>query len=256
MKIAMMQPSFMPWLGFFELIAKVDKFVVLDDFQFVYQSYHQKNRLFSSKEQVDWYIVPIDKKNSFKKPINEVIIKDNINWREKMWRRFEANYKKSKYFNCFSEELKNIILCSEYSLLKQNLSIINFACRILGYEDKFVYSSNLKCEGKRSELINNILLKVGASEYYSAQGSFEYMYEDGIFPSQKIEVLFQNFKPKPYFQIGSTEFTPYLSIIDALFNIGPEETKVLVESGTEVWLKWDDMISILKKEGRCNNVEF
>ena len=110
MKVAMMQPTFLPWIGYFELLACCDKFIILDDFQFVYQSFHSKNKLFVNINTVDWYTVPIDKKNSFEQPLNIVKIKESIPWRKKFWKRIENNYSKSSYFDEFKESIKDIIL--------------------------------------------------------------------------------------------------------------------------------------------------
>ena len=79
-----MQPTFLPWIGYFELLACCDKFIILDDFQFVYQSFHSKNKLFVNINTVDWYTVPIDKKNSFEQPLNIVKIKEKYSVEKKI----------------------------------------------------------------------------------------------------------------------------------------------------------------------------
>ena len=82
-----------------------------------------------------------------------------------------------------------------------------------------------------------------ASCYFCAQGSFDYMLEDGIFPVIDVEVLFQDFQPKNYKQIGSPEsFIPFLSVLDALMNIGLEHTGELIKDGTGKWLTWEERL--------------
>ena len=242
MRVAMMQPTFLPWLGYFELILKSDIFVFLDDFQFVYQSYHQRNRVFINRDQVGWITVPVDKKSSFGKPLNETKIQEG-GWRKKMWRVIEANYAKTPYFTDYADRIYPLIIEAQENLAKQNMSLIQLVCSFLGKSlDCFVPSSSLEIEGKRSDLVKNLLHAVKADTYLSAQGSFGYMFCDGVFPVNGIEVLFQDAHLKPYPQYGSTQgFVPYLSVLDALFNVGAEKTRELILQSTEHWLTWEEM---------------
>lgn len=247
MKVAMMQPTFLPWVGYFELMYKSDKIVILDDFQFVYQSYHHKNRLFVDKDKVDWYTVSVDKKYSYLKPINEVKIRNDLKWRETFWKRMENNYSKAKYFYEIKDDIQNIISLPTEFLLEQNMRFIIYVAKLLDCENKICYSSKLNKSGKRSSEVLSILNALNADIYLSAHGSFDYMYEDGIFPIKDIDVYFQNHNPIEYNQVRSKEFVPYLSILDALFNVGPNDLKSVV-LGTDKWQSWDEMVKMYKKE--------
>jgi hypothetical protein len=247
MKVAMMQPTFMPWQGVFELIFHSNCFIFLDDFQFSVQSYHQRNRLFVNKGQVDWYSVPVSKSNSFKAPLNETRINEAIPWRKKFWKRIEQNYRKTSFYPELAPVIKEWLKTQSSSLAGQNVSFILKVCDILGIDREFRYSSCLSSPAERSMRVLELLKWCKADQYLSAKGAFSYMLHDGIFPSDEIMVLFQNFVPKPYFQFGSPDqFVPYLSVVDALFNAGPEKTLDLISSGTERWISWEEMLS----EGR------
>lgn len=240
----MMQPSFIPWLGYFELIHKADKFIFLDDFQFSVQSYHQRNRLFVNRDQVGWYSVPVLKSVSFKSNLNQTIIDESSGWRVKMWKRIQNNYSKARFYKELSSQIEQILLTQAPSLAEQNISFIRLVCEILGYKKEFIFSSHLGSEGERSERVVSLLRSCGATSYYSARGAFDYMREDGVFPLKNINVFFQNFEPQTYPQVGSKDsFIPFLSIIDALMNVGPEETSKLIQAGTKEWLTWDTMLT-------------
>jgi hypothetical protein len=89
-----------------------------------------------------------------------------------------------------------------------------------------------------------LLAWVGADAYYSARGSFEYMREDGVFPLPDVPVFFQRFVPQPYPQVGSPgSFVPYLSVLDALMNVGAAGTADLIERGTVEWTDWGGMVA-------------
>lgn len=242
MNVAMMQPAFMPWQGFFELIYRSDCFIFLDDFQFSVQSYHQRNRLFVNSGQPDWYTMPVEK-GSFKLPLNAAQINEAVPWRVKFLKRLQQNYSKAPFYPRLGPLVEEWLLHRHDSVADMNMSLIGMICDWLGIRRDFRKSSGFVSAAHRSEHVLELLRWCGASRYFSARGSFPYMHEDGVFPVADIEVLFQNYEPKPYRQIGSPkEFVPYLSIFDALFNIGLEETMELVSAGTSSWSTWDDMV--------------
>ena len=237
-----MQPSFMPWQGYFELILKADIFIFLDDFQFSVQSYHQRNRLFVNKEQIDWFTIPVLKSVSFQAPLNATRINDSFPWRDKMRRRIANNYSRTPYYKDFSPLLMNWLDTRFESLAEQNMNLILKVCVLLGFKPEFRKSSEYATTTKRSERVIDLLRWCGAKTYYCARGSFDYMKEDGLFPNKEVEVLFQNFVPKQYEQKGlSSNFVPFLSVVDALMQVGPAETAKLIQGGTEKWLSWGEM---------------
>lgn len=252
MKVALMQPTFMPWMGYFELMSKADKFVILDDFQFEYRSFGHRNRLFTNINQINWYTVPVIKKDAYLKSYLEAKINENGVWRRKMWRSIEDNYRKASFWAMYSEYLKKYIVEEQTILATQNISIIKLVHKLLNLDCEILYSSQLDVKGYRSEHVKNILEAVNADCYLCANGSFEYMLKDGVFPLKNIEVKFQNANLKRYEQVRSKgEFVPYLSIFDALFNVGANKTRELVDNTTDYWLSWEEMLNLIKYP--CNN---
>ena len=243
LSVAMMQPTFLPWQGYFELIYCSDIFIFLDDFQFSSQSYHQRNRLMVNKNMADWYTVPVKKKISFKKPLNETKINNNLPWKKKLLKRIKQNYSKAKFFNEVMPVIEKWISINYTSLADLNINFIKDICNAFKWNTEYIYSSSYSTNTDRSQRVLELLHKLKARQYYCANGSFGYMLQDGIFPVYDIEIFFQNFIPKEYHQVLSTDFIPYLSVLDALFNIGFEDTANLIIYGTENWLTWQDMKS-------------
>jgi len=227
----------------FELIYKSDIFIFLDDLQFSVQSYHQRNRLFVNKGQVDWYSVPIQKDISFKTPLNRTKINEDMPWRKKMLKRIQQNYSKAPYFSEIYPYIERWMLKQMGSLAANNMAFIEFVCELLGFQREFRYSSQCLCEKNSSELVVELLQWCAADKYFCAKGSFGYMLKEGVFPIDDIIVLFQDFEAREYDQIGSeSSFIPSLSILDALMNVGPDITSDLVKNGTRKWLSWEDML--------------
>ena len=241
MIVAMMQPTFMPWQGYFELILKSDRFIFLDDFQFSVQSYHQRNRLFINKGQVGWYTVPIQKLTSFGAPLNKTKIEETIPWRKKMLKRIEANYSKAPFYSEIAPFISSWLLTPAESLAEQNIIFIKFVCELLGVRCEFRLSSENDSKSKRSERVIELLRWCEADFYLCAKGAFEYMLEDNVFPVSDIRVLFQDFEVSSYKQVGTKDnFIPNLSVLDALMNIGPKATAELIQNGTDRWMSWQE----------------
>ena len=237
-----MQPTFLPWQGFFELIHQSERFIILDDFQFSVQSYHQRNRLFVNKGQVDWYSVPVRKAVSFGAPLNQTLINEEIPWRLKTWKRIQQNYSKAHYYSQMADPVQKWLFNRPESLAEQNNAFIKLVCDIVGLRREFVLSSNSQSSLQRSERVAELLTLNHADCYYCAQGAFDYMLADGLFPLSGLTVLFQDFRPKPYPQVGSQyDFIPYLSVLDILMNVGPDKTAEHIMHGTSKWLTWDEM---------------
>lgn len=247
MKIATMQPAFLPWQGLFELIIHSDKFIFLDDFQYRPRSHHVRNKLFVSLRQVDYYSVPVQKSNHFGTNINDVLITEDNQWKIKILKRLKVNYQGAKYYTEIIPLVENWIMGDCEKLSAININFIKLVCDIFAIKKDFLYSADFSVEiqssALRSQRIMELLQWGKATTYLCASGSFDYMLEDKVFPNSEVEVLFQDFRPVPYHQIGSpNEFVPYLSVLDALFNIGGAETYKLIRSGTPKWLSWDEKL--------------
>lgn len=242
MKVAMMQPAFLPWQGFFELIYHSDIFIVLDDFQFSIQSHHQRNRLFVNSNQVGWYTVPVLKAGKFGQTLNLTRIDESAPWRRKILERLRQNYNQASFFDAIYPAVAAWLSAPSASLAQQNLGFIQLTLDLLGWQRELRLSSNNPSSSKRSERVLELLNLCGASRYYAANGAYRYMLEDQIFPVHGIEVLFQDVQPEAYYQTGSPAvFVPRLSVLDALFNLGPESTSALITKGTSRWLHWNEM---------------
>ena len=237
----MMQPTFLPWQGFFGLVYQTDSFIFLNDFQFSVQSFHQRNRLFVNKDQVDWYTAVVDKKASFRCPLNITKMNKNLPWREKLWKRLEQTYRKTPHFQTLIPFLKQWILTDHDSLADQNVMFIQYVCEAFGWKHKFLFSSDYASTLNRSHRVFELLKIAEGTTYYAAQGAFDYMSQDGLFPVTGIEVVFQQFKQVPYSQNHSNEFVPYLSVLDALCNLGVESTSDLIIKGLKLPLTWQEM---------------
>ncbi|MBF0347404.1 MAG: WbqC family protein [Magnetococcales bacterium] len=227
MKTIIMQPTYLPWMGYFDLIDQSDVFVFLDTAQFEKQSWQQRNRLLTPNG-LEWITVPVLIKGRFGQPIREVEIKP-YKFPEKHIRQIRQNYGRAPFFNQYSEELFDLLVdaSKDLSLCHLNIELIRWCCAKLSLQATFKRSSEMGIQGKRSELLVNILDSLQSKIYVSPLGSLDYLREDRHwFMDRGIDIFFQNFTHPEYRQVYAP-FTPGASIIDLLFNRGDESLAVL-----------------------------
>jgi hypothetical protein len=220
--IAIRQPGYFPYTGFFKKIQACDEFVIFDDAQYAIRSWDNRN-LIKTNQGSEWITVPV--KNPFKKKISEVEINNNIDWKRKNKNAIKANYGKSKFFNDYWPELEAIIEQKWEKLSELNIELINHFRKILDIKTPIFLSSETDTDGKSSEKLLNICLKQKADVYLSGINGKAYL-DTKIFDNHKIKVIFENFIHPKYTQING-EFLENMSIIDLIFNEGDNAKEIL-----------------------------
>lgn len=236
---ALMQPTFLPWQGYFALIASVDHFVFLDDFQFVRRSFMHRNRLFLAPDNPSWVSLPVE--HGGRGAVNAVRPILDQGFRHKFLVSLRHVYGHARHFDVIFPAVEEWIQKDWRTLADLNIAFIEMVAHRLGLAPTFARSSTLGSEGKRSSRLLSLLDRLGARTYLSARGSYEYMVEDGVFTGADPEVRFQAFEPQSYPQRHAEAFVPYLSVLDALLQVGPDATKALVSAGQKKFVAWADM---------------
>jgi hypothetical protein len=227
------QPTYLPWLGYFEQIARADVLVFLDTVQFERRSWQNRNRLRGSDGKPFWLTVPVQPHRR-DTPINEIRVSSNDNaWPAKHLSSIQHALRRAPYFAEIFPGLE-AWLHSGYELLAEvNIRGILLLKELLGLSSEVCRSSQLQAAGRRAELIVNICREVGVSHYYTAAGSRGYIENEmWRFEDASIEVEFQSWNHPVYPQVGPG-FVSHLSAVDALMNLGSEAaSKVITGRGT------------------------
>ena len=218
-----MQPTYLPWEGYFNLISKADKFIFLDDVQFVKQSWQSRNYILSSNGKL-LLSIPI-KKHDLSTNINKIKINDNQNWRKKHILSITQNYSKTKYFHQLNKLIQIISDSKNKNLIELNIKIISAICSILSIKFEPRLSSEFSQVKNRSEKLIHICKELDCVAYISPIGSKKYIESDKVFSKTKIKLIFNDYKPRPYTQCNSKSFISHLSIIDLISNKGIEFAK-------------------------------
>jgi hypothetical protein len=218
-----MQPAYLPWTGYFNLISSVDTFVFLDNVQLQKNYWHTRNRILVNQKP-HWISVPV-KREKLGQSIAETKLDDSQRWRSKHVKLLQQVYSKHPFSEDILELCEFLQNDDSIYLAELNIQLIKWFLFKMKISTTVVLASDLNIEGKRTERIINILKELKASCYLSPKGAKEYLEEDGFLKQKFVKLEFQNFESLQYSQYKKNEFESYLSIVDMLANLGWHATK-------------------------------
>lgn len=227
MLAAIMQPTYLPWIGYFDLIDQVDVFVFLDTVQFEKQTWQQRNRI-RTANGLEWITVPVFIKGRFGQHIRDVQIR-TTEFPDKHVRALRQHYGKTPYGGKYLAELEQILSSArnDPSLSRLNVALIRWLSDRLGIRGRFSFASELAAEGQRSTRLVAILQALKATRYLSPPGSLDYLRSDRhVFERAGIPILVHDYVHPEYRQ-RYRPFEPGASAIDLLFNEGPGAAAVI-----------------------------
>ena len=214
MTIAIMQPYILPYIGYLQLTANVDKFIFYDDVAFINRGWINRNRVLMNGKDF-MFTIPL-KEASQNKLINEIYIDNTINWRPKFLKSIEQSYKKAPFYQEVYPIIEKIIndnfeKINDY--IANSFEVLN---QYLGIKTEIVRSSSIyqNTHLKAQERILDICVQEKASHYINPIGGME-LYQKSIFEQQNIKLSFIKTKPVQYTQFKN-EFVPWLSVLDVL----------------------------------------
>jgi hypothetical protein len=226
-KIAIAQPTYLPWLGYFDLLDQVDKFVLLDTVQFEKQSWQQRNRI-KTPTGLLWLTIPVVFRGRLGQRIVDVEIRDPDFWRGHL-RAVELNYRRAPYFDKYYPDLSDLLQvgCRGLRLAEMTVALLRWLSESLGIFTPIVRSSDLIVAGKRTHLLGEICSSLGATTYFSPVGSAEYLLNElPILTSRGVDVVFHRYE-HPFYRQLFPPFQPQASVIDLLFNEGQNSLEIL-----------------------------
>ncbi|MFZ5652548.1 MAG: WbqC family protein [Bacillota bacterium] len=226
MIIGILQPGYLPWLGFFEQLYRSDIFVIYDDVQYDKNGWRNRNRI-KTPNGIQWLTVPVLLKGDSKSLIRDVKINNQESWRKKHCQSIKTNYSKSKFYNHYFYLFEKVYSKEWNFLIDLDMELIYVLCDLLGLKRKIVYSSDLGVQGDKNERLIKICKKFGASIFYEGHAGKDYI-DKKVFIESGIEVKFQDYRHPEYNQLYG-DFVPYLSVIDLLFNEGDSSLKILTK---------------------------
>jgi hypothetical protein len=227
--VAIHQPNFLPWLGFFDKLARADVFVLLDGVQFPRTSkgtwINRVKLLVGGVAR--WVTVPIVRSGGSTLTIEHVRIDDSQPWRSKLARTIELNYRRASAFAEVFPLVSELVETPDERIAGFNERNVRRLAEVLELDTgKFVRSSELDAESQSTELLIELTLAVGGTAYMPGADAYRYQ-EDDKFAARGIELVPQAFVHPAYPQ-GVEPFVPGLSVVDTLMSCGFAATRGLV----------------------------
>ena len=224
MKIAILQSNYIPWKGYFDLINMVDIFVLYDEVQYTKNDWRNRN-VIKTPQGTKWITIPCQK-NSLHQKIDETRIAKK-DWGKNHWEILKSNYSRAKYFKQYKDHFEEIYLTIESNLLSEiNYTFIKQINKLLQINTKIIYSKTLNINGEKTDRLVKICEKLGADIYLSGPAAKSYL-EEHEFKEKGIKVVWMDYSGyEEYVQL----FPPFehaVTILDLLFNTGPEAPKYM-----------------------------
>lgn len=227
MKCAIMQPSYFPWSGYFNLISKSNKFVFLNDAQYSKGSWHNRNIIIANNIK---HIISVPtKKSSLSTIIMNKLVDNSTNWQKKHIKIIMQTYSKHPFIEDLLELVDFFKNLKFQNLSELNIEIIKFISNKLNLKTNFFYSNDFGLIDKRTTKVLQILNRINATVYLSPQGASNYLKEDKFEELTDIKLLFNSYQSIEYKQKNQKKFIDNLSIIDVIANLGWINTETYVK---------------------------
>ena len=221
------QPVYLPWLGLFHKIALSDTFVHFDQVQYLPKDYMNRNKIKTTSGPI-WLTVPVMRKGYRDLKTSEIQINNSMDWQKKHLKSIIFNYKNSTFFEKYIPYFEEVYSKKWNYLTELNESMLKWFLKQLGINIKFEKASDYNFEGVKSELVLNMTKKLNATHYIFGSLGKDYANENE-FLNSGVKPIFQNYNHPSYSQLHG-DFIPNLSILDLLFNSGPNSLEIIMSN--------------------------
>lgn len=217
-RVAISQSNYIPWIGYFDLMASVDHFILYDDMQYTRRDWRNRNKI-GTPQGAKWLTVPVEVKGRYHQSIRETQIADE-SWALKHWRTLEGNYSKSPYFRDVATWLKPLYLDHSYSHLSVlNRTLLTATARYLGINTEIGDSADFELISGKSERLADLCQQMDASVYVSGPAAREYL-DLAQFSTRGVAVSWFEYPRYSNYPQQWGDFVYGLSIVDLMFNLG------------------------------------
>lgn len=227
-KIAILQSNYIPWKGYFDIIAAVDEFIFYDEMQYTKNDWRNRNKI-KSPNGLHWLSIPVATKGHIS---NDVRIMDakivDKGWANSHWNTIKQFYKKAPYFKDYAELFERLYAecAGEELLCKVNYRFIFAICEILGIKTKLSFSQDYGLiEGKTERLVD-LVQKAGGTEYLSGPSAKDYIVPE-LFENAGIKLTWMDYTGYPEYPQLYPPFEHGVSVLDLIFNCGPDARKYM-----------------------------
>jgi hypothetical protein len=219
-KLLITQSNYIPWRGQFDSINMVDEFIIYDDMQYTRRDWRNRNRIKTANGAI-WLTIPVEVKGKYHQKINETRVSDN-SWRKQHWISIMHSYSKAPFFKHYKDVLEDAYLNSSLELLSEiNYHFIKTINKILGITTEVRWSCDFPLADGKTERLVDLCKQCGATDYYSGPAAKNYI-DESLFKSENINVHYFDYSGYEEYPQLYGPFVPDVSVIDLIFNTGPD----------------------------------
>lgn len=219
-KVAILQSNYIPWKGYFDMIAAVDEFILYDDMQYTRCDWRNRNQI-KTRQGVRWLTIPVLVKGRFGQKIREAEI-DGTDWAAAHWKTLVQNYRRAPCFAEIASWLEPLYLEQSFTHVSQlNRRFIEAICNYLGIKTAITSSWDYTLVDGRTERVADLCVQAGGTEYISGPAAKDYV-DERVFSDLGIKLTWFNYEGYPKYPQLWGEFDHAVSILDLLFNCGKD----------------------------------
>lgn len=219
-KVAILQSNYIPWKGYFDMIAAVDEFILFDDMQYTRRDWRNRNQI-KTPQGVKWLTIPVKVKGKYYQAIRETEI-DGFQWTKDHWNVLSQNYRHAPCFCEIAVWLEPLYLAEPPVHLSQlNRRFIEAVCAYLEIKTTISNSWDYSLSKGKTERLADLCAAAGGSEYISGPSAKDYI-EEAVFTERGIKLTWFDYAGYPEYPQLCGDFTHGVSILDLLFNCGKD----------------------------------
>jgi hypothetical protein len=224
-KIAILQSNYIPWKGYFDLIAAVDEFIIFDDMQYTRRDWRNRNQI-KTPNGPQWLTVPVLVKGKFNQKIKDTEI-DGSSWTLVHWKSLSQNYRRASHFDEIAAWLEPLYLVESYRSLSQlNRRLMEAICDYLGIRTRMTNSWDYDLIDGKTERLADLCKQAGGAEYISGPSARGYI-DEYVFTDHDIKLSWFDYSDYPEYPQLWGEFTHHVTILDLLFNCGKDAPRYM-----------------------------
>jgi len=231
-KVAILQSNYIPWKGYFDMIASVDEFIFYDDMQYTRRDWRNRNQI-KTLDGRKWLTVPVKVKGKYFQKIRDTEI-DGVNWADVHWKTLALTYRHAPFFDEVAKIIEPIYGLRKYTYLSElNQTLIRVICSYLGIQTKISNSWDYNLIDGKTERLLDLCLQAGGTEYLSGPSAKNYI-EEHLFLERGIRLSWFDYSSYPVYKQLYGEFIHEVTILDLLFNCGKDSSKFMKFSSASI----------------------
>jgi hypothetical protein len=224
-KVAIVQSNYIPWKGYFDMIAAVDEFILFDDMQYTRRDWRNRN-LIKTPQGVQWLTVPVQVKGKYQQRIRDTEI-DGPDWALAHWQALAHNYRRTPHFGEIAEWLEPLYFNGSYTYLSElNSRFIKVVCAYLGIKTNISNSWDYKLLDGKTERLADLCAQAGGGEYLSGPSAKNYI-EENVFSEAGIKLTWFDYSGYPEYSQLWGQYDHMVTVLDLLFNCGKDAPRYM-----------------------------